>query len=265
MGEATGGMTEAASEGRPPLPTFIIIGAQKSATRWLRQNLGRHPEIFTAPRELKYFNHPKRVAALGPDWYRAQFEGWVGEPLVGEATPGYMMLGHGPVDVAGRIRSTVPDARLIALLRNPVDRAHSAFVHHKRQGRIHPRALLLDVVRSCAPEDDWMGIVTGSWYAASLQPFLDIFGDQLIVLLHDDVRSDPRTVFERAVRHVGAAPGFVPASLDRVVFSNQAGGDTAGPSETERRGLFAYFRDDIDRLESILHRDLGAWRPTSTP
>jgi hypothetical protein len=264
MEAATPGMSRVAAEGRPPLPTFIIIGAQKSATRWLRQNLGRHPEIFTAPREVKYFNHPKRIAALGPDWYRAQFEGWVGEPFVGEATPGYMMLGHGPADVAERIRWTVPDVRLMALLRNPVDRAHSAFVHHQRQGRIHPRARLMDVVTSCAPEDDWMGIVTGGWYAASLQPFFDVFGDQLIVLLHDDVKSDPRAVFDRAVHHVGAAPGFVPTSLERVVFSNQPGGDKAGLSESERRGLFEYFRDEIDRLESMLQRELGAWRPTNT-
>jgi hypothetical protein len=254
--------TDAAAP-QPPLPTFIIIGAQKSATRWLRQNLGRHPEIFAAPHEVKYFNHPKRVAALGPDWYRWQFDGWAGERFTGEATPGYMMLGHNPADVAGRIRATVPDVRLIALLRNPVDRAYSAFVHHRRQGRIHPRARLLDVVRSCAPEDDWMGIITGGWYAASLRPFFDLFGDQLVVLLHDDVRSDPTSVFERALRHVGATPGFVPPSLAQVVFSNREHAEAASaPSAVERCELFEYFRADVERLEPMLRHDLSAWRPT---
>jgi hypothetical protein len=245
---------------RPPLPTFIIIGAQKSATRWLRQNLGKHPDVFTAPREIRYFNHPKRVAELGPDWYRSQFEGWAGEPVVGEATPGYMMLGHRPPDVADRIKATVPDVHLIALLRNPVDRAYSAFVHHKRAGRIHPRARLLDTVRSCAPEDDWMGIVTGGWYAISLQPFLDLFGDRLLVLLHDDIGPDPHAVFGRALRHVGATPDFVPGSLERVVFSNQDGADAATVSAEERCELFEYFRDDVGRLERMLGRDLSIWR-----
>ncbi|MFL6241785.1 MAG: sulfotransferase, partial [Acidimicrobiia bacterium] len=69
----------------PPLPTFLIIGAQKSATRWLRHNLGRHREIYTSPYELGFFNSPKRFATLGVDWYRAQFEGWNGERIVGEA------------------------------------------------------------------------------------------------------------------------------------------------------------------------------------
>jgi hypothetical protein len=249
---------------QPPLPTFIIIGAQKSATRWLRLNLGHHPGIFTAPRELKYFNHPKRVAALGPEWYRSQFEGWAGEPITGEATPGYMMLGHGPAGVAARINEAVPEVRLIALLRNPVDRAYSAFAHHQRQERIHPRARLLDTVRSCRPEDDWMGIVTGGWYAASLEPFFDVFGDRLLVLLHDDIGPDPRRVYDCALRHVGADVGFVPPSLDRVVFSNQDASRAAGVSPAERCELFEYFRDDIARLEVLLGHDLSMWRPTAS-
>jgi hypothetical protein len=77
------------ARGEPPLalpegsvPTFLIIGAQKSATRWLRHNLGLHPEAYTAPRELGFFNYNRRFDGLGLDWYRSQFEGWNGEPIV---------------------------------------------------------------------------------------------------------------------------------------------------------------------------------------
>ena len=72
---------------RCPLPTFIVIGAQKCATRWLRINLGQHPQIFTAGSELHFWNNGNRVKNLGTDWYRDQFEGWSGEPIIGEATP----------------------------------------------------------------------------------------------------------------------------------------------------------------------------------
>jgi hypothetical protein len=228
----------------------------------LRQNLGRHPDVFTVPRELKYFNHPKRVDLLGAEWYRAQFEGWAGEPITGEATPGYMMFGHRPPEVAARIKSTVPDVRLIALLRDPVDRAYSAFVHHQREDRIHPRARLVDAVRQCKPEDDWMGIVTGGWYAASLEPFVDLFGDQLLVLLYDDITANPEQVYAQAVRHVGAPPGFVPAKLANVVFSNPGGGQgSARLSAAERQELFdKYFCDEVGRLERMLGRDLSMWR-----
>jgi hypothetical protein len=247
----------------PPLPTFIIIGAQKSATRWLRQNLGRHQDIFTPPREVKYFNHAKRVDLLGVAWYRAQFDGWAGEAITGEATPGYMMLGHGPADVAGRIRATVPEARLIALLRNPVDRAYSAFLHHKRAERIHPRARLLDTVRRCKPEDDWMGIIAGGWYAASLGPYVELFGDQLLVIVHDDIKPDPRPAYTAALRHVGATTDFEPPSLDSVVFSNQGDEHGDGLSSGERCELFELFRDDVARLEVMLGRDLSMWRPSA--
>jgi hypothetical protein len=71
------------------------------------QNLGRHPDVFTVTREVKYFNHPKRVDLLDAEWCRGQFEGWAGEPVTGEATPGYMMLGHRPLEVASRIKATV--------------------------------------------------------------------------------------------------------------------------------------------------------------
>lgn len=249
------------------MPTFIVIGAQKSATRWLRLNLGRLPDVFVADHEIKYFNHASRVDALGTEWYRRQFTGWSGEPVVGEATPGYMMHGHRPADVAERIASTVPHVRLIALLRNPVERTVSAFVHHQRQHRIHPGAGVLSTVRSCRPEDDWLGLVTGGWYAASLEPFLDGFGEQVLVLVHDDIVRDPHGVFGQAVRHVGAAPGVVPDTLDEVVFSNRdATRSVPQLSDSERSELFEYFRADVERLERLLGRDLSVWRPdASTP
>ena len=86
-----------------PLPTFLIIGAQKSATRWLRLNLGLHPDIFSAGREIEFFNSAKHFEQEGTTWYRQQFDGWEGEPSVGEATPGYMFWRHRPVVMAERV------------------------------------------------------------------------------------------------------------------------------------------------------------------
>jgi hypothetical protein len=244
----------------PPLPTFVIIGAQKSATRWLRTTLGEHPEIYAAPGEVKYFNHPKRIEALGTAWYRNQFAGWAGQPISGESTPGYMILRHRPDEVAERIKATLPDVRLLAILRNPVDRANSAFVHNMKQQRIRPRTRLLDHVRSVPPEQDWMCIVTGSWYAASLEPYVRRFGEQLHIVLHDEIRADPRCVFDEVRRHVGATEQFVPPSLDAVLHSNtsDASHEVAAADRVE---LFEYFRADVEQLERMLSRDLSMWRP----
>lgn len=284
-----------------PLPTFLVIGAQKSATTWLAWNLGRHPEVFTAPAELMFFNNSRRFHRLGVDWYREQFRGWQGEPIVGEATAGYLMLRHKPEVVSRRIHDTVPDARLVALLRDPVDRAQSAMIHHIRRRRLPLDSNLLDLVRQQPELCERHNLVSGGLYAQSLRPFLDRFGEQLLVVLHDDVRHDPRQVYVQVLRHIGADPGFVPEGLERARHSNQddgtgddpgrSGTGPSGPLRTglatlrrakhrvlrqsrtadelstppltaaERRELYRLFDADIDDLEPLIGRDLSAWRP----
>jgi hypothetical protein len=251
-------------EAAGPLPTFLIIGAQKSATRWLRANLGQHPAIYAAPSELEFFNNDDHYERQGVDWYRAQFGGWKDEAIVGEATPGYMMWRHQPEIMARRVRKVVPDVRLIAILRNPVDRAYSAMVHHQKRERLPADASLLDLVHRTPPEDDFLGLIAGGWYAASLRPYIRLFGEQLLVLLHDETESDATGVYARSLTHVGADPAFVPEDLQRIRFSNQqkrpAGEDPL--SLAERAELFELFRDDVRELSDLLDRDLSSWDPT---
>ena len=245
-------------------PTFVIIGAQKCATRWLRINLGHHPEIFTAGSELSFWNNGHRVEKLGLDWYRDQFEGWNGESIVGEATPGYMIWRHHPELVAQRIKDHQPDVRVIAILRNPVDRAQSALLHHIRRQRIPAKARLVDVVRERRPpESDWFCLVAGGWYAASLERYLELFGEQLLVLFHDDVAVNPTKPYQAALKHVGADPDFVPKDLSTVVFSNQRGraGRKNQLTAADRVELWEYFHKDVARLEGMLGVDLSRWSP----
>jgi hypothetical protein len=270
-----------------PLPTFLIIGAQKSATRWLRAHLGMHPEVFTAETELSFFSSDHlRVLATGTEpsplsgdrferglgWYRTNFDGWDGEPIVGEATPAYMMWHRDPARIAARIDESLPDVKLIALLRNPVDRTYSAFIHHMRRGRIPPGADLLERVSSVAPEDDELGLITNGWYAASLRPYFARFDERLRVFLYDDVIEDPEGLYARALEHIGASPGFLPPELRKVRHKGKppetsAYADGKGyrrePTSRERSEIYEYFRHDVERLEEMLDRDLSAWRPRS--
>jgi hypothetical protein len=253
-----------------PLPTFLIIGAQKSGTRWLRSNLGHHPDVYTVGLETRFFHSPARFHG-GFEWYRDQFAGWTGEPIVGEATPGYMMWRHRPRLVAKRLKDAIPNAQLIAILRNPVDRAHSAMVHYEKHGKLPPGSSLLALVGQKPPEHDPLCIVAGGWYAASLKPYRELFGDQLLVLLHDDITDEPHRVYEQTLLHIGASPDFVPADLGTILFSNQrsrspdsadaAPNGKAELSNDERQQLFAYFRDDVRVLEGMIDRDLSMWDP----
>ena len=76
--------------GQAPLPTFLIIGAERGATRWLRSNLDRHPEVFAPPITPDWFTDVEAMRSRGRRWYQQQFDAWAGEPVLGEASVSYM-------------------------------------------------------------------------------------------------------------------------------------------------------------------------------
>jgi hypothetical protein len=116
-----------------PLPHFLIIGAQKGGTTYLYDEMVRHPAIASARiKEIHYFDINYR---RGNGWYQAFFprrpQGTGDRPwLTGEASPGYLFHPHS----AKRAHGTVPKAKLIVLLRNPVERAYSHYQHEVRLG-----------------------------------------------------------------------------------------------------------------------------------
>jgi hypothetical protein len=240
------------------------VGAQKSGTRWLRYNLGLHPEIYTAPVEPNFFIDDRSDHPPDLTWYRSHFAGWHGERLVGEATPAYMIWHHDPDRSARRMHEVLPDAAPIAVLRNPIDRAFSAVVHHIRKGRLPPDADLMTLARAPRDPDDRLSLITGGWYAASLEPYRRRFGDRLLVILHDDVVADPSGTYTRVLAHLDADPSFIPPDLDAVRFTNQGDEARQGPpplTPAERRELYEHFVDDIRALERMLDRDLSGWAP----
>ena len=245
----------------PPLPNFVIIGAQKCGTRWLRWNLSKHPEVFAPYTELHFFNNRAHYEEDKLGWYREQFRGWSGEQCVGEATPGYMMFRHHPDVVAGRMAQSIPNARLLAILRNPIDRVVSAMVHFMKYDRVAPDERVMERVWAYPPERDPIGLIAGGWYAESLAPFRERFGDQLLVLLHDDAVHAPTSVYECALRHIGASSNFIPADIDDIVWSNRQQSKHYELTVEERRELWKYFAEDVAALETMLERDLSTWSP----
>lgn len=118
------------------LPDFIIIGAQRCGTTSLYQYLISHPNIVSAvTKEISFFD---KKFDMGLKWYKSHFH--LGlykkyiknvhkiDVITGEATPEYFFHPHAPE----RIHKTIPDVRLIVMLRNPVDRAYSHYNHSVR-------------------------------------------------------------------------------------------------------------------------------------
>lgn len=118
------------------LPDFVIIGAQKCGTTSLYQLLTKHPNVQRAAvREIHYFDRPELVDK-GTEWYRRCFPPprWKNgrRSITGEKTPSYLFHPN----AAEKMAEVVPQARLIVLLRNPVDRAYSHYRHETRLGRV---------------------------------------------------------------------------------------------------------------------------------
>jgi len=114
----------------PPLPEFIIAGPQKCATTWLYDCLYEHPDVYLPETDsIHYFdmNYEK-----GDQWYREFFSGYDGEALVGEETPSYIRDEATP----RRIAETISDAKIIFIVRNPIDRAFSHYWHEKSKEKI---------------------------------------------------------------------------------------------------------------------------------
>ena len=118
------------------LPTFLIIGAMKSGTSSLRDYLGAHPDVYIPPEEELHFFTEAINWERGPDWYRARFADAGDATAVGEKSPTYSMTPEHP-GVARRIAELVPDVRLIYVVREPLRRIRSHFVHQFGRGHEH--------------------------------------------------------------------------------------------------------------------------------
>ena len=114
----------------PRLPTYIIAGAMRCGTTALNSYLREHPDIaVSSSKEVHFFdaNWDK-----GIEWYRGQFPGSDDAIAVGEATPNYMFRPR----ALDRLKATLPDVKLVLMLRNPADRAYSHYWHDRTRGKI---------------------------------------------------------------------------------------------------------------------------------
>jgi hypothetical protein len=262
------------------LPSFIGIGAQRAGTTWAYNCLAEHPQVFmTRKKELHFFyvNYGR-----GLDWYAEQFAGAEGALARGEITPDYM---YHPVAMQNIARD-VPDVRLFAILRNPIDRAVSAFALHtgRYAGQSFAHAVATD------PE-----LIDRGLYARHLRRVLELFPrERVAILFYDDLVDRPLAFLRDLYAFVGVDPGFRPASLEtrynRVIYprlqqlllrcgagwiidgvkKTPIGDWVRGRNQGSRREsgvatqadvakLKAAFADDVAELGRLVGRDLDHW------
>jgi hypothetical protein len=208
------------------MPNFFVIGAAKSGTTSVYHYLAQHPQVFMCPRkEPRFFalGDDGKLPDLGPGihhlWeqavkdlgaYRSLFDGVHGERAIGEATPLYLSSEGAP----RRIYEQVPDAKLIVILRHPVEMSYSAFMMTRRAGFEpivdYPEAVPLDGDEQTMGWR-WRLYVYQALYGRHLRRYLAYFDRQQIsVHLYDDLRVDVLGVLKEMFRFLDVDEGFVP-------------------------------------------------------
>jgi len=205
------------------LPNFLILGAQKTGTTALYYALSKHPQVFTsAVKEPRYFaDEAKALAdAAGPgdgetrmtaslEEYEALFDGAGSAIVRGEASPAYLYDPEAPA----KIEQLIPEAKLIAILRNPVERAYSNFLYLVREGRepLHDfgAALAEEEKRRAGGWSTAWCYKDKGFYGAQLERYLQHFDrSQIHCILYEDYNSDPETTVRDVYRFLGVDDSF---------------------------------------------------------
>ena len=292
------------------LPNFLVIGANKAGTTSLHHYLGSHPQVFiSVVKEPSYFalagtrpsrSRPDGVLTDGMvatrEGYEALFEAAQGEKAVGEVSTAYLPSER----AAFRIRAEIPAAKLIAILRDPADRARSAHAMHVSR-KIEPLGSLDSAIEQELGGCSWRKYLKLGFYYDGLARYYELFGrDQVKVFLYDDFRDEPLRMLGDTFEWLGVDPTFTP-DLSRRYNTSKLPVDPAFTHVVEpnsrakaalkrmlpkparrwmkkrartwnhaqspprlspetRRHLIEVFEADIRRVEALINRDLTGWR-----
>lgn len=253
------------------LPDFIIIGAQKCGTSSLYSYLIHHPQVRAAWRkEIHYFDSPEY--AEGIDWYRAHFPFRVSlsrnqkleghRILTGESSPYYLAHPH----AHQRVFENLPQAKLIVMLRNPIDRALSHYNHQVRKGRepfgfeeaigLEKQRLGNEKAKMLADAEYYSynywaySYQERGHYIDQIETWLKKFQrEQMLFVNSDKFFEDPRKVFKQVL-------GFLELDdYDLGAYSKQNAGSYDGMPPSFRQYLGDYFRPYNTRLYEFLDCD----------
>jgi hypothetical protein len=214
------------------LPNFMIVGSAKCGTTSLYSYLNQHPQVFmSVPKEPTFFGnegtsglfngphdedrafHSKVITTIGD--YTALYAGVKDEKAIGEASIYYMYLPKAPE----QIKNHAPQAKMFAVLRNPADRAFSAYLHTVRQGRekrSFEYALQQEPERIRQNWNPLWHFKAMGFYAEQVKRYYDMFGrDQVRIYLFEDLQKSPLPLIKEIFEILGVDSSFVPDMTKR--------------------------------------------------
>lgn len=239
------------------MPNFLYVGADKAGSSWLHETLIEHPEVYlTRAKDLYFFD---RYFDRGVAWYRDQFAGAGGQPIVGEICQDYLAC----PEAASRIADTLPGCRLLVTLRDPVDRAFSSYLYMRKHGLGPPT--FAEALRTVPP------LIEHSRYGAQLRHYRRyIASDQIKLVVFDDLQADPQAFLNQITSWLGISRmalreeqmgARLPASEARLVplaWAVRTAADAVRAVDGAK--VVARFKRS-PRMQRLLYRPLGERRP----
>ena len=181
---------------------FIGIGAQKAGTSWVYSCLYEHPDICAPVKEIHFFSRPRYRKGLA--YYESHWKNCESHLKRGEYSTSYLYSEETPE----RIAEAYPDAKLIAILRHPLERAYSQYRNAIKAGEI------ADTVTFAAYQAEEVSALEQGRYNQQLERYVAAGLERnLLVLLYDDIVSDPQESIAKIYRHIGVDSAFMPPSL----------------------------------------------------
>ena len=238
------------------LPDFLILGAHKSGTTSLFHLLCRHPHVLRSLyKEVNFFN---RNYQRGELWYRAHFPTERRKARARAVTVESSPLYFAAPEVPARVHALLPDCRFLVLLRNPVDRLHSHYQHHRRLGRpTPPWSGFLDGVRSCIRTDTddadhphlGYAAASRSRYHVILERWFALYPrERFLVLSYEETYAGMAATIARICKHVEIPP-WTPDRQERRNTGSYSAMDPAARAELQE-----LFRPANQRLFALLDR-----------
>jgi hypothetical protein len=275
------------------LPNFLVIGAQRAGTSLLHKILAEHPEVYV-PTERKEIHFFDWYFERGTDWYQGYFPAPAEAArfrAIGEVTPDYLIDPEAPA----RIQRMLPGARLVAILRNPVDRAYSWYQYARRsrnEQRNFERFL----------EEDPMALEAGFYHRHLTRYLAHVPSAQLHLMIYEDLVREPARKLDALAAFLGLQRGWqdpaaaianrvnsseIPKYRGAYAAARNVGkvlmrNDLNWPvrvakqlgirslfgrverdgrlSDGEKSRLAACYRDDVAALSELLGREQPVWR-----
>ncbi len=199
----------------PSIPSFIIIGAQKSASTFLQKCLSDHPDIYMPKEETPYFESPDYENAP-LDYFEKLFNNKT-EKCLGIKRPNYI----GKKEVSDRIKNKFPESKLIAILRNPVDRSFSSYFHDINYGFI-PVLDYESGIRKIISDKKYQNrykrsgeILENGYYYKYLSMYDGFFQkNKILIFLYEDIVDKPLESIQKAYAFLDVDSNYIPKVLN---------------------------------------------------